>query len=87
MKYRKCPECNKEIEYDNPICTHCNKGVFVVDFGDSAARLIAGKFFDRRNAYEICGWHDIIVPEGATPPKPPREWRCEKYEPVLFRER
>lgn len=87
MKYSNCPVCKKEIDHDSPICTHCNKGVFVVDFGDSAARLIAGGFFDKPNAYEICGWHDIVVPPGTTPPKPPREYRCEKYKPVNFLER
>lgn len=87
MKYRNCPVCKVEIEYESPICIHCNKGVFVVDFGDSAARLIEGGFFDRPNVYEICGWHDIIVPPGVPAPKPPTEWRCEKYEPKVFLER
>jgi len=84
MKYRNCPVCKKEIEYNCPICTHCNKGVFVVDFGDSAAHLVAGGFFDQPNAYEICGWHCINVPDGVKPPKPPKEWRCDKYEPKVF---
>lgn len=84
MKYRTCPACRKEIDNEAIICEHCNKGVFVVDFGDSGARLF-DKF--KLNVYEICGWHDIVVPEGQKPPKPPREWKCVKYEPVVFVDR
>lgn len=86
MECRTCPMCNKKIKYDSPICTHCNKGVFVVDFGDSAERLIADNFFDKPNVYEICGFHSKTVIKGVTPEKPPNEWRCERYKPVLFHE-
>lgn len=87
MEYRNCPVCKTKIEAESPICTHCNKGVFVVDFGDSAARLLAGGFFNRLNAWETCGWFDIFVPPGAPKPKPPREWKCVKYEPKVFIEK
>lgn len=84
MKCRNCLVCNKEIEHDSPICTHCNKGVFVVDFGDSAAKLVAGRFFNKANVYEICGWYPIIP----TPVRGPKNrWECRKYEPELFHER
>jgi len=84
MKNRQCLLCKKEIECTLSICPHCNKGVFVVDFGDDAAKLIRERLFDKPNVYQICGWHDIFVPDGTRPPKPPREWRCDQYEPVSY---
>jgi len=84
MKCRNCPVCEKEIGHESPICTHCNKGVFVVDFGESAASLVKGHFFDRPNAYEICGWYPIYpIPDCG----PKNRWECRKYEPVNFLER
>lgn len=83
MKYRKCPVCKKEIDYDSTICKHCKKGVFVFDFGEESNSSFNWDRF--RPAYgEICGWHDIVVPEGAPKPKPPTEWRCVRREPEVF---
>lgn len=84
MKKRNCPVCKKEIDCDSPICQYCHKGVFIIDFGDDAA-----KFFDKPllQAYEVCRWQDKTPNPDGHIPKPPREWVCTKYEPVVFVDR
>jgi hypothetical protein len=78
MKYRNCPVCKEEIDFDSPICTHCKKGVFVIDFGGHAASLFDKLLFQ---AYEICYWVPIVPPPARGPQT---KQVCEKYEPKVF---
>ncbi len=81
IKTRDCLVCKKETDFDNQICKHCNKGVFVFDFTDTNAKRIDYNRF-KIVFGQICGWHDIPTIPGLPPPKPPREWRCIQREPL-----
>lgn len=78
MKYRNCQVCKKDTDCDSPICKHCNKGVFVVDFGNNWEKSFGIPLLQ---AYTACYWVPIIPPPAHGPTQ---EKVCLEYKPEVF---